>query len=444
MVQKNRNIIKKRKGNMSRILSLLLLLGMSTSAAFADTAAAAQQGGNTDAAASSVAATVTVTQKDIAEGLAFCREFPVSIQLDGKNIESDKAACPPVIINGRTLIPARTLFEAMGAEVTWKQTGDESTGIVQNVTVKLDKNTIELTVGSGSAKVNGQAKSLEVPALIIDHDGDGYGSTMVPVRFLTENLGCGIEWVDATRTVAVTAPKATEPEEPNRGSENNREDTKDGIFKNDFSYEKLDSLNENASKKLIFLDAGHGGKDSGSIGHEGKSDQLYEKTVNLKVALMVRDYLEEAGGRVYMERETDVYSKPADRGYLANEVGADIYIALHNNSAESSAINGTEVLYYDKVNADGQTLEEAYGLSSKALAEAIQKEMLAALGRADRGIKSKAAMAVLNKSVMPAVIVEGAFISNEEEFQLMKTEEYAKRYAYAVSKALIELLNETY
>lgn len=86
----------------------------------------------------------------------------------------------PIIENGRTLVPLRATFEALGADVQWN-------GDTQTVTATKGSTEIKLVIG-GQALKDGQPVNLEVPAKIID------GRTMVPLRFVGEALGCQVGW----------------------------------------------------------------------------------------------------------------------------------------------------------------------------------------------------------------------------------------------------------
>lgn len=97
---------------------------------------------------------------------------------------------PPVIINNRTMVPVRAIFETLGASVQW----DPKT---RTVTGNKDSINILLTVDNKLAKVNGKTVVLDVPATVID------GRTMVPTRFIAENLGNQVEWNAQTRTVII-------------------------------------------------------------------------------------------------------------------------------------------------------------------------------------------------------------------------------------------------
>lgn len=400
-----------------------------------------------------------ITQADINEGLNICKSFPVSLKLDGKQILFESKDVPPVIIKERTLIPARALFEAMGGTVVWEND-------TQSVHVKYDDTEVVLTIGSNQAWVNGEIKQLELPAMILDPDGDYYGSTMIPVRFTAEALGCTVGWDDPARSVIITSPSKSDgsnggnntgdgsgtdnsgntgDKDQNTNNPNvNDQNTNDSNNGGQTGNWQFEQLNEAARGKLVVIDIGHGGKDSGSIGHENKPDQLYEKDVNLKAGLRLNEYLKSAGVSTYMIRETDVYYTLLERAGKANDLGATLFVSVHNNSNESATPHGTEVLYNSKVNAEGKSEMELYGIESKNIAKNVQDEMVKNLGTHNRGIKSSPGMAVLNKTSMPAIIVEGAFLSNENNFAMMKDPGYADKYALSVAKGIVKSLNEAF
>jgi len=115
----------------------------------------------------------------------------------------------PVIKNDRTLVPLRAIFEALGAEVTW----DEASRTVKGI---KDSNTIILIIGEANATVNGNTVKLDQPAEIIND------RTMVPVRFISESLGCEVTWLDKARTVVIvssiyTTPKTNTTKKPDDG-----------------------------------------------------------------------------------------------------------------------------------------------------------------------------------------------------------------------------------
>ena len=105
-------------------------------------------------------------------------ESPVKVIVNGNQLELDVA---PIIIEGRTLVPVRAIFESLGVLVEW----DEGT----NTVVGTKGNTkIRLPIGQLVAQKDGKDISLDVPAMVID------GRTLVPVRFIAESLGCNVLW----------------------------------------------------------------------------------------------------------------------------------------------------------------------------------------------------------------------------------------------------------
>jgi hypothetical protein len=105
---------------------------------------------------------------------------------------------PPRIDNGRTLVPLRTIFESIGATVNW----DEDS---QTVTAIKGSNTIKLQIGAYSATINDKPVSLDVPGVIVD------GRTMVPLRFVSEAMGCKVDWLEETQTVLITDTSSLDP-----------------------------------------------------------------------------------------------------------------------------------------------------------------------------------------------------------------------------------------
>lgn len=109
----------------------------------------------------------------------------LKLTIDGVPVKTDSA---PVNINGRILVPMRAMFEAMGATVQWNPA-------TQTATATKDGTTIQMTIGSTTAYVNGTPKTLDVPAQTID------GRTMIPSRFIGENLDYNVGWNSASQTV---------------------------------------------------------------------------------------------------------------------------------------------------------------------------------------------------------------------------------------------------
>lgn len=121
-------------------------------------------------------------------------ETDIKIIIDDVNQSYDQM---PVIINDRTLVPLRGIFEALGAKVEWV---DETKTILGSKGQK----TVVLQVESTSAVMNNKKITLDVAPKIIN------SRTMVPVRFISEALGAEVEWIDETKTVVITSSKYRE------------------------------------------------------------------------------------------------------------------------------------------------------------------------------------------------------------------------------------------
>lgn len=120
---------------------------------------------------------------------------PVKVQVDGWEITFD---APPVIENGRTLVPFRAIAEALGARVNWEEKSKTVTMIKGNVTVKL-------VIGDTTALKNTEKITLEAPAKIINN------RTMVPLRFVSEALGANVQWDPASRLIGISKPAEPPP-----------------------------------------------------------------------------------------------------------------------------------------------------------------------------------------------------------------------------------------
>jgi hypothetical protein len=124
------------------------------------------------------------------------------VNLNGQTLGFD---VPPIIDNGRVMVPMRAIFEALGAQVTW----DATSG---SVYASSGSNEIKLEIG-GQAFINGTPATLDVPAEIVD------GRTLVPLRFVSEAMGATVNWDDATQTVTIITT-SSEPPTPSTPVEN--------------------------------------------------------------------------------------------------------------------------------------------------------------------------------------------------------------------------------
>lgn len=118
-----------------------------------------------------------------------------TVVLDGKQLNFSDAQ--PIIEDGRTLVPLRAIFEAMGAKVEWNQDTQTTTAIKGNTTVVLK-------IGSTTPTINGNISTLDVPAKIIN------GRTLVPLRFVGEAFGGTVNWDPATQVITISTNTSNE------------------------------------------------------------------------------------------------------------------------------------------------------------------------------------------------------------------------------------------
>jgi len=188
------------------------------------------------------------------------------------------------------------------------------------------------------------------------------------------------------------------------------------------------SFTAGLKNKVIAIDPGHGGSDPGAIG----PSRYQEKTANLAVALEVKELLEKAGARVIMTRQDDrdVFGPNAtdveelkSRSSLANSRKADVFVSIHCDSFSNPAAGGTTTYYYQK------------SLYDSMLASAIQTNLIDAGQLQDRRTKT-ANFYVIKRTLMPAVLVELAFISNPKEEKLLSSPEFQDDMAQGIVRGL--------
>ena len=113
----------------------------------------------------------------------------IAIRIDGEYLTD--LDVPATIVEGRTLIPVRAVTEALGAEVGWN-------AATRTVTITKDGTIITMIIDNRNATINGSATQLDVAPIIID------GRTMLPIRFIAETFGWGVDWDAANRNVVIT------------------------------------------------------------------------------------------------------------------------------------------------------------------------------------------------------------------------------------------------
>lgn len=189
--------------------------------------------------------------------------------------------------------------------------------------------------------------------------------------------------------------------------------------------------------RVIVIDAGHGGEDPGKIG----VNQALEKEINLSIAKRCKLLLEQNGYLVYLTREGDAdLAEAGSKNRKAQDMRARISvlqekqpvlgISIHQNSYPSESCRGAQVFYLQG-SAEG-----------KRLAQTLQKQLKSEIKDGNtRQAKADASYYLLKHAPCPFVIVECGFLSNREEAELLLTEEYQEKVAFAVHLGVIEYMN---
>ena len=160
-------------------------------------------------------------------------------------------------------------------------------------------------------------------------------------------------------------------------------------------------------KKIIVIDPGHGGNDSGAIG----VNNLKEKSITLEIARLISELAEKNHNKtveIYQTRYSDTLISLSDRGKLAKVLNADLFLSLHCNHSDNPNARGVEIYVF---NQRSKFLDEATWLAFQLQADLNDK-----LGFESRGVKfSNFQVLRETKDFMPSVLLELGFLSNDDE-----------------------------
>ena len=184
--------------------------------------------------------------------------------------------------------------------------------------------------------------------------------------------------------------------------------------------------------KVIVVDAGHGGKDPGTVYKD-----IYEKDINLSISLYLEEYLSEYGATVILTRDSDSdlsygetnHRKKTDfdnRIKIINNEYTDMYLSIHLNYLTNKKYYGAQVFY----NNDNEKL-------AKSIQEYLNNNL-----ETDREIKEIPSSTYMYKKLEKrGVLIECGFLSNEVERSKLVTEEYQREVAKAIADAIVNYYN---
>ena len=197
--------------------------------------------------------------------------------------------------------------------------------------------------------------------------------------------------------------------------------------------------------RTIAIDPGHGGIDPGN--REGR---INEKTYTLLLAKELGAQLTKAGFKVVYTRASDPFVDLDDRAPIARKRGADLLLSLHFNavgSGSGASVRGAEVYCMTPARASS-TNAQGKGSGSGSypgnvndpqnvvLAYQVQKSLVNKLGMEDRGVR-RARFAILRNATMPAVLVEGGYMSNAAEAKKIYSSEWRRQLAQAITSGVL-------
>jgi len=244
------------------------------------------------------------------------------------------------------------------------------------------------------------------------------------------------------------------------------------------SFNNITQAQDNTTKKkmIVVIDAGHGGKDPGAIGKNGKEKDL-ALTLALKLGNYIKENLDDV--KVVYTRDKDVFVELYKRAKIANDNKADLFICIHANSNDSPKPYGCETyvlgsrrnasnlavakkensvilqednyeLQYDGFDPNSPEANIIFTLyqnefldQSLLFAGKVENQFKNRVGRQDRGVK-EAGFVVLYRTTMPSVLIEVGFISNPEEAKFLFSEQGSDYMASAMYRAFKEYKKETF
>ena len=216
---------------------------------------------------------------------------------------------------------------------------------------------------------------------------------------------------------------------------------KDHIFKNDGRWvsEVPEGFVKGQYSKTIFLDPGHGGRDSGAYYYN-----IAEKDLNMQVYRKLRKKLEELGYKVLTSRDSDIdVDFITERSRMVNKTNSDIFISIHFNATSSaySKPSGIQTYSYSdepdypsKINPYWHNHPDRMS-ESKRLAAAIHSSLLAETGAKDAGLL-ESSFAVLRETAKPAVLLELGYMDNFAENQQIRDSHYQDKLVAGIVKGI--------
>lgn len=219
-----------------------------------------------------------------------------------------------------------------------------------------------------------------------------------------------------------------------------------GLFIGTKAVEKLSAIDasaESGAYKTVIIDAGHGGPDGGTSADDGS----LEKDINLQIAIKLNEILQSMGVNTVMTRTEDIsihddsaqtirqkkVSDIKNRLNIINETDDAIFVSIHQNHFSDSQYSGTQV-FYSKNNPLSQTLANCIRLP---VISYLQTDNTREIKQSGTDIY------LLYHAQKPAVMVECGFLSNYQETENLKSEEYQQQLAFLIAIGIMDYFKNT-
>lgn len=216
-----------------------------------------------------------------------------------------------------------------------------------------------------------------------------------------------------------------------------------GLIITDYQNNNRIDMVTSSNLPLVIIDAGHGGFDGGAVASDGTN----EKDINLAISLKLSEKLKRAGVEYQMTRADDISTSTTDKKTIRDRKVSDIhnrlklieasgdciFVSVHQNFFKDASCHGAQIFY-------SPNNEKSKSLGEKIRSEIInntQPENYRELKECGKNVY------LMYHSKVPSVLVECGFLSNENELNLLKSEEYQEKIASAIFAGIINYLNET-
>lgn len=199
-----------------------------------------------------------------------------------------------------------------------------------------------------------------------------------------------------------------------------------GAKRTKFASANYSPLSFQSAKPIIVIDPGHGGVD---LGTKRRAPYCEEKRIALRCALLTRKYLDQLGYKVLMTRSSDVFLPLWRRVQLANKRHSSLFVSIHFNASKNSTAHGIEVYYCNRPKR--RTCSKA----SKRLATKVIGQVIQRTRARSRGVKN-GNFYVIRETKIPAILVEGGFISNKNERIKLRQTRYLDKIARGIANGI--------